>query len=98
MKVGERVSITDPQRTHEGTVTAVKTDGMVTVKWDSGMTELVHRSELAKLGAPVPVESILDDEDFAVLRDKDDEGGYEEEKRPSFRERLASLWDSRPGR
>lgn len=47
MNVGDRVSITDAQRTHDGTVVTVKEHGMVTVKWDSGMTELVHTSELA---------------------------------------------------
>lgn len=50
MIVGDRVSITDPQNTHEGTVTTVKDDGMLTVKWDSGMTERVHESELTLLG------------------------------------------------
>ncbi len=53
MNVGDRVSITDPQRTHEGSVTTVKEDGTLIVKWDSGMTERLHESEVTPLGAPV---------------------------------------------
>lgn len=90
MRVGDRVSITDPQQTHEGTVTTVLDNGMLTVKWDSGMNERVHESEITLLGRTLaPREG---DEAYDDAYESDDP------KHPSFRERLAALWDSRPGK
>ena len=46
MNVRDRVSLTDAQATHYGVVTTRRDDGACTVKWDSGMTEFIHESEL----------------------------------------------------
>lgn len=47
MKVRDRVWLKDPLGEHFGTVTTVNEhSGMCTVKWDSGMTERIHKTEL----------------------------------------------------
>jgi hypothetical protein len=48
VKEGDRVSLTDARMTHTGTVTTRREDGLCTVKWDSGMTERIHESELGR--------------------------------------------------
>lgn len=47
MNVGDRVSLTeDVSTTHTGTVTTRDESGMLTVKWDSGITERLHEEEV----------------------------------------------------
>ncbi len=41
-----RVQLTDVNGTHTGTVTALKPNGLVVVKWDTGGTEKVAPNEL----------------------------------------------------
>lgn len=50
----DRVSLKDAQGTHYGVITVMRVDGLCSVKWDSGITELVPESELTFVegGAP----------------------------------------------
>jgi hypothetical protein len=77
MHVGDHVYLDDASGRNNGKVTTRSEDGICAVKWDSGITERVHESELR-----------LADESYA----------QDDPKHPSFRERLAALWDSRPGK
>jgi len=46
--IGDRVSILDARGEHHGTVTAVWTTGLVTVRWDSGVEEKCQPEEIEK--------------------------------------------------
>lgn len=54
MNVRDRVSVTDTHAIHYGVVTTKRENGLCSVKWDSGITELIHESELTVVqgGAP----------------------------------------------
>lgn len=82
MEVNDHVSLTDPAQTHHGKVTAVAEDGMCHVKWDSGMTERVHESELTRIYV-TEGGKVLTDADVEELS-REAEQGYESE-----------VWDSR---
>jgi len=47
--VGTRVRLTDARGTHEGVVTSRRRNGMCVVEWDSGVSELIHQSELTEI-------------------------------------------------
>ena len=47
LREGDRVRHTDAQGTHRGQVTRVVENGMVYVKWNSGVTEKIHETELS---------------------------------------------------
>lgn len=52
MNVRDRVSLKDAQGTHYGVITVMRVDGLCSVKWDSGITELVPESELVFVESP----------------------------------------------
>ena len=84
MSDGARVTLTDNRGQHHGTVMKHHTDGLCVVKWDNDVAERVHESELT-----------LEREEHDVVHE-----GHESDdpKSHGWRERLASLWDSRPGK
>jgi hypothetical protein len=61
--------------------------------------DVMEAPAVPKSGRPVSVESLLTDEDHAVMADEDNSGYHvDDPKHPTFRERLSALWDSRPGK
>jgi hypothetical protein len=48
LKAGDRVSLEDVRGTHHGTVQEILVNGLVTVRWDSGMIERCQPEELEK--------------------------------------------------
>lgn len=82
MDNGTRVTLSV---TFEGIVLSSTDDGVCTVRWDSGVVERVHESELELAGAPPEV---------------DEEEGYSQDdpKHPGYHDHLAGHWDTRPGK
>ena len=137
MKDGVRVTLTDNRGLNHGTVMKRYEDGLCTVKWDNGVAERCHESEL-KLETPHPSQvTVTGDQMVTGLQDEigadeldwenatvqkgleeavrgetvpmpdlgDDDSAHDlsgypgaDPKSPGWRERLASLWDSRPGK
>lgn len=54
--VGDRVILSTPEQTFTGTVTVRRDDGVLSVKWDAGLTERIHESELRLLSKGAPAE------------------------------------------
>lgn len=94
MNVGDVVTLTDATGENTGKVTQLLQEpGMVRVTWDSGVSERVHESELKKkTEAPSLVGRTL------APRPGDDAYEDDDPKHPTFRERLAALWDNRFGK
>lgn len=92
MKVGDRVEINDTFGRHLGTVLMTSPPGMCLVGWDSGVTERIHRTELAYARDGVGCE----DEGLAqeALREM---GAYEiaDPKHPRHHDLMADLADLR---
>lgn len=58
MNVRDRVILATPEQTFTGTVTMRRDDGLLSVKWDAGLTERIHEDKVRLLskGAPLVVE------------------------------------------
>lgn len=87
MKVGDHVYLDDSKGRNYGKITTRDEKGICHVKWDSGITERIHESELY-LAA-----SGLTPKQEEIVRNMDEDHSQDDPKHPTWRERLASLWD-----